>query len=77
MPLLLKASKQVGFPGGVAIKKLSVNAGDMGLILGSGRFLGGGNGDPLQDSCLGNPMEREVWWAAVHGVAKSRTRLSN
>ena len=66
-----------GFPGGVAIKKLSVNAGDMGLILGSGRFLGGGNGDPLQDSCLGNPMEREVWWAAVHGVAKSRTRLSN
>ena len=73
MPLLLKASEQVGFPGGTAIKKLSVNAGDMGLILGSGRFLGGGNGDPLQDSCLGNPMEREVWWAAVHGVAESRT----
>ena len=77
MPLLLKASKQVGFPGGAAMKKLPINAGDMGSILGSGRFLGGGNGDPRQDSCLGNPMEREAWWAAVHGVAKSRTRLSN
>ena len=38
---------------------------------------GEGNGNPLQDSCLENPMDREVWWATVHGVAKSRTRLSD
>ena len=36
-----------------------------------------GNGTPLQDSCLENPMDRGVWWAAVHGVARSRTRLSD
>ena len=40
-------------------------------------FYGGGNGTPLQYSCLENPMDRGAWWAAVHGVAKSRTRLSN
>ena len=40
-------------------------------------LLGEGNGTPLQYSCLENPMDREAWWAAVHGVAKSRTRLSN
>ena len=38
---------------------------------------GKGNGTPLQDSCLENPMDGEAWWAAVHGVAKSRTRLSD
>ena len=60
----------VGFPGSSVVENLPANAGDAGLILGSGRSLGEGNGNPLQYSCLGNPMDR-VWWAAVHGVAKS------
>jgi len=46
------------------------NIGDSGLIRGSGRSPGEGNGTPLQYSCLGNPMDRGAWWAAVHGVAK-------
>ena len=49
--------------------------GDMGLILGSGRSPGGGHGNPLQYSCLENPMDREAWWATVHRVAKSQTWL--
>ena len=49
---------------------------DLGLIPGLGRCPGGGNGDPLQYSCLENPMDRGAWWAAVHGVAKNQTRLS-
>ena len=52
------------------------NAGDMGLIPGSGRSPGGENGNPLQYSGLGNPMDRGAWWATVCGVAKSQTRLS-
>ena len=52
------------------------NTGDSSLIPGLGRSLGGGNGSPLQDSCLGNPMDREAWWVTFHGVAKSQTRLS-
>ena len=58
------------------VKNLPANAGDSGSIPGSGRSLGGGNGNPLQYSCLGNPMDRGTWWATVHGVIKSRTRLS-
>ena len=49
----------------------------MGSIPGSGRSPGEGNGNPLQYSCLKNPTGRGTWWAAVHGVAKSQTRLSN
>ena len=49
----------------------------MGLISGLGRSSRGGNGTPLQYSCLENPMDRGAWWAAVHGVAKGRTRLSD
>ena len=49
------------------------NAGDLGLIPGSGRSLGGGCDNPLQYSCLENPMDRGAWWATVHGVAKSWT----
>ena len=49
-------------------------AGDQGLIPGSGRSPGEGNGNPLQHSCLENPMDRGAWWATVHGVAKSQTR---
>ena len=44
---------------------------------GLGRYPGGGNGNPLQYSCLENPMDRETWWATVHGVTNSQTRLSN
>ena len=53
------------------------NAGDLGLIPGLERSPGEGNGTPLQYSCLENPMDGGAWWAAVHGVAKSWTRLSN
>jgi len=52
-------------------------AGAEGLIPGSGRSLGEGNGNPLQYSCLGNPKDRGAWQATVHGAAKSQTRLSN
>ena len=50
---------------------------DVGLIPGSKRSPRGGNGNPLQYSCLENPMDREAWQAAVHGVVKSRTQLSD
>jgi len=53
------------------------SAGDLGLIPGSGRSPGEGNGNPLQYSCLENPMDGRAWWATVHGVEKSRTRLSD
>ena len=62
-----------GFPGGSEVKAHTCNAGDMGSIPGLGRFLGEGNGNPLQYSCLEKPMDGGVWWAAVHGVTKSRT----
>ena len=67
----------MGFPGGSDGKASACNAGDPGLIPGSGRSPGEGNGNPLQYSCLENPMDREAWWAIVHGVAKNRTRLSD
>ena len=53
------------------------NVGDQGLIPGLGRSPGEGNGNPLQDSCLENPMDRGAWWATVHGMAKSRTQLND
>ena len=52
------------------------DAGDVGLIPGSGRSPGTGNGSLLQYSCLGNLMDRQAWWATVHVVAKNRTGLS-
>ena len=58
------------------VKNPLANAGDIrdvGLIPGSGRSPGGGYSNPLQNSCLENPMDREAWWVRVHGVAKSRT----
>ena len=64
-----------GFPGGSVVKNLPANAGDAGLIPGSGRSLGGGNGNSLQYPCLENPKDRGAWWAAVHGVAKNWTLL--
>ena len=52
-------------------KELAYNAADLGLIPGSGRFPGKGNGNPLQYSCLENPMDRGAWWSAAHGIAES------
>ena len=52
------------------VKNLPANAGDVGLIPEWGKFPGEGNGNPLQYSCLGNPMDRGAWWATVHGVSK-------
>ena len=59
-----------GFPGGSVVKNPPTNAGDTGLIPGSGRSPGEGNGYPLQFSCLGNPMDGGAWWATVPGVTK-------
>ena len=69
-----------GSPGDIVVKNLPANAGntrDAGLIPGSGRFPGGGHGNPLQYSCLENPMDRRAWRATVHGVAKNWTRMSD
>ena len=57
-------------PGGSLVKNLPANTGDAGLIPGSKRYPGEGNGNPLQYSCLENSMDRGAWWATVHGVAK-------
>ena len=62
---------------GTVVKNPLANAGDADLILGSGRSLGEGQGNPLQYSCLGNSMDRGDWQATVHGVANSWTQLSN
>ena len=65
------------FPGSSDGKNSACNAGDPGLIPGSGRSPGEGNGNPLQYYCLENLMGSGAWWATVHGVAKSQTRLSD
>ena len=57
-------------PGDTVVKNPPATAGDAGLIPRSGRSPGEGNGNPLQCSCLGNPMDRGAWWATVRGVAK-------
>ena len=62
-----------GFPGSPDGKESACNAGDPGSIPGSGRSSGEGNGYPLQCSCLENSMNRGIWRATVHGVAKNRT----
>ena len=59
------------------VKNPPANAGDLGSIPGSGRSPGEGNSNPLQYSSLESPMDGGAWWASVHGVAKSRTWLSN
>ena len=69
---------QMGFPGGSVVKNPLANAGDLSSFPpGPGRSPGEGTGNPLQYPCLETPMERGVWWATVHGVAKSWTWLSN
>ena len=67
----------MGFPGGSEVKVSAWNLGEPGLIPGLGGSPGEGNGNPLQYSCLENHMGRGAWWATVHGVAKSWTRLSD
>ena len=67
----------LSFPGGSEVKASAPNAGDLGSIPGLGRSPGEGNGNPLQYSCLENPMDGGAWWATVHGVTKSHTRLSD
>ena len=59
------------------VKNPAANAGNMGLISELGRYPGEGNGNPLQYSWLGNPIDRGTWWATVHGVTMSQTRLSD
>ena len=66
-----------GFPGGSEDKASACNAGDPGSMPGLGRSPGEGNGNPLQYSCLENPMDRGAWQATVHRVAKSQTQLSD
>ena len=73
----MKLKDACSFPGGSDGKVSACNARDPGSIPGSERSPGEGNGNPLQYSCLGNPMDREAWQATVHGVAKSWIPQSN
>ena len=70
---LISGSSALSFPGGSDGKASACNAGDLGLIPGSGRSRGGGNDNPLQYSCLENSMGRGAWQVIVHGVTKSQT----
>ena len=65
----------MGFPGGSMVKNPPASTGDLGSTPGLGRSPAEGNGNPLQYSCPGNPMDRGVWWAIVIGL-QSQTRLS-
>ena len=67
----------LGFPGGSEDKASACNAGDPASVPGLGRSPGEKNGNPLQYSCLENPMNRGAWWATVHRVAKSQIQLSD
>ena len=58
-------------------EEFACNAGNLGSVPGVGRSPGGGHGNPLQYSCLENPMDRGAWWVTVHGVTKSQTQLSD
>ena len=63
----------LGNPWWLSGKEFACNAEDASSIPGSGRYPGGGKGNPVHYSCLGNPMDRGAWWATVHGAAKSQT----
>ena len=69
-------ARTVGFPAGSVLKNPPASARDLGSMPGSGRSPGGGNGNPLQYFCLGNPMDRGAWRVTVHGVRKSQTGLT-
>ena len=68
--LIAGLQSRKGFPSGSVVKNPPANARDSGLIRGSGKCPGEGNGNPLQCSCLGNPIDGGVWHARVHGIAK-------
>ena len=75
MQLLNSESLLWASPVALVVKNLPASTGEAGLIPVSGRSPGEGNGNPLQYSCLENPMDRGAWWAAVHRVTKSWTQL--
>ena len=75
--ILWSRKRQPTFPGGAEVKASACNVGDLGSIPGSGRSSGGGNGNPLQYSCLENPIDKGTWWAAVHRAVKNQTQLSD
>ena len=75
--LWIRLLKNMAFPGASVVKNLTANAEDTSLIAGLGRSPGEENGNPLQYSCLGNPMGRKAWGATVKGLEKSQTWLSN
>ena len=75
--ILLNNVCMFSFPGSLDSKESACKVGDPGSILGLRRFPGEGNGNPLQYSCLENPMDREAWWAMVHGVTKNWTSLND
>ena len=72
-----KQGPLAGFPGGSGGKESACNTGGLGSIPGLGRSFGGGHGNPLQCSCLENPLDKGIWWATVHVVVKSWARLSD
>ena len=72
-----KKKRKKEFPGGSDSEESACNVGDPGSIPGSGRSPGKGNGNPLQYSCLENPMDRGAWGSKVHGVSKSWTQLTH
>ena len=65
-----------GFPGGLVVKNPPANTGDSGSVPGSGKSPGERHVNPLQYSCLENPIDRRAWWATVHGVPTGQTRLN-
>ena len=78
--IIISFNSKSGFPGGSAVKNPPANAGDTRDVVsipGSGRSPGEGNGNPLQYSCLENPLDTGAWWVTVHGVTKRLTWLSH
>ena len=73
--LIFMSSAYTTIPGGSVVKNLPINIGNSGSFPGLGRSLGKGNGNPFQYSCLGNPVDRGDWQAAVHGVLRVRHNL--
>ena len=69
-------SLNIGFPGGSVVKNMPSNARDAGSVPELGKCPGEGNGNPLQYSCLGNPMDRGAWQVTVHGVTRVRHDLA-
>ena len=72
----MRLSHSSGFPGGTDGEEAACSAGNLGSIPGLGGSPGEENGNPLQNSCVENPMDRGAWWATVHGVARVRHDLA-